>query len=73
MLGALLVRAMARAERVHAAMRCRGFGGDLLLVRRAMPGRADALFAAATAGLLVAARVLDLPARVGAVLPGGLR
>ncbi len=71
MLGALLVRAMARAERVHTAMRCRGFGGDLPLVRRARPGRADAIFAAATAALLVVARVQDVPALFGAVLPGG--
>jgi cobalt/nickel transport system permease protein len=73
MLGALLVRAMGRAERVHAAMQCRGFAGELPIVRRGRPGRRDAAFAAATVALLLAARTLDLPARIGAALAGGVR
>lgn len=74
MLGALLVRALARAERIHVAMRCRGFEGDLpLVVRRGGLGRREALFAAATAALLVAARAVDVPARLAAGLAGGLR
>lgn len=72
MLGALLVRALARAERIHAAMRCRGFEGEVPLVRRGRLGRPDALFAAATAALLVVARAVDVPARIGAALAGGL-
>lgn len=72
MLAALLVRALSRAERIHAAMRCRGFEGDLPLVRGGRLGRRDALFAAATAALLVLARAIDLPARLGAGFAGGI-
>ena len=72
MLGQLLVRALARAERVHVAMRCRGFAGELPLARRGGVGRRDALFAAATAALLVLARTFDLAAYVGAYLGAAL-
>lgn len=62
LLGQLLVRALARAERLHAAMRCRGFEGTVPLVRRARLSAADLAFAAATALLLAACRLVDLPA-----------
>jgi cobalt/nickel transport system permease protein len=62
LLGQLLVRALARAERLHAAMRCRGFEGTVPLVRRARLSGADLAFAAATALLLAACRLVDLPA-----------
>ncbi len=73
LLGQLLVRAMARAERIHVAMRCRGFDGDLPLARGWRLGAGDAAFALAAAALLVLARAVDVPAAVGALLPGGLR
>jgi cobalt/nickel transport system permease protein len=73
LLGQLLLRALARAERIHAAMRCRGFAGELPVARPSRLAGRDALFAAASAALLLAARALDLGALVGAALPGGLR
>jgi cobalt/nickel transport system permease protein len=71
LLGQLLVRALGRAERIHAAMLCRGFDGDLRLRRAWRLSARDALFAAATAALLVAARALDVPALVAGL--GGIR
>jgi cobalt/nickel transport system permease protein len=73
LLGQLLVRALARAERIHAAMRCRGFDGELPLSRGWRLSGADALFVAAAAILLVVSRTVDVAAAVGAALPGGLR
>jgi cobalt/nickel transport system permease protein len=71
LLGQLLVRALARAERIHAAMRCRGFDGEVRLSRAWSLSRRDALFVAATAALLLASRALDVPALVAGM--GGLR
>jgi cobalt/nickel transport system permease protein len=72
LLGHLLLRATARAERIHAAMRARGFDGRLPMRRRWRFGRRDALFAVAVLLLLVTARVLDLSALAGAALSGAL-
>ncbi len=71
LLGQLLVRALARAERVHTAMRCRGFDGELRLRRPAGLGGRDVLFALGTAALLALARALDLPRLLGGALTGG--
>jgi len=73
LLGQLLVRATARAERIHAAMRARGFDGRLPARGTWRFRRADAAFVSASLALLVAARVLDVPALVGAALAGALR
>lgn len=71
LLGQLLIRALARAERIHAAMRCRGFDGEVRLSRPWRLSSRDALFVGLTAALLVVSRGLDVPARVAAL--GGLR
>jgi cobalt/nickel transport system permease protein len=68
LLGALLLRTLARGERVHAAMLGRGFDGELRLGRPGRLRRADVAFAAATALLLVACRAIDVPAALGAAL-----
>jgi len=68
LLGQLLVRTLARAERVHAAMRCRGFDGTMRLVRRTRLSRADLAFTAATALLLAGCRLVHLPAAFARLL-----
>ena len=68
LLGQLLVRTLARAERVHAAMRCRGFDGTMRLVRQTRLSRADLAFAAATALLLAGCRLVHLPAAFARLL-----
>lgn len=47
LVGQLLLRSLERAERILAAMRCRGFDGRFHLAARAAGSRADALFAVA--------------------------
>jgi cobalt/nickel transport system permease protein len=68
LLGQLLVRTLARAERVHAAMRCRGFDGTMRLVRRTSLSRADLAFATGTALLLAGCRLVHLPAVLAGLL-----
>ena len=73
LLGNLLVRAMARAERVHAAMRARGFDGRFPSRRPFRLRAVDGVFLGATLAALAVTRLVDVPALLGAALPGGLR
>jgi len=70
LVGNLLVRSIGRAERIHAAMRCRGFEGTFPVRRSTSPGAGDLAFVAATVLLLVCARRWDLPALAGRALFG---
>lgn len=58
MAGALFLRAHARGERVHLAMAARGYAGAMPLLDPLRPSRADAVFVAAIALVIVPARVL---------------
>jgi cobalt/nickel transport system permease protein len=71
LLGQLLVRSLARAERIHLTMRCRGFDGELPLRRPLRVSRWDVAFGVATLVLLALTRALDLPGLLGAWLTGG--
>ncbi|MCO5166385.1 MAG: cobalt ECF transporter T component CbiQ [Planctomycetes bacterium] len=57
--GALLVRSVARTERVEAAMRLRGYAGRLVLPPRGPFGPRDALLVLAAAGLALGLLLLD--------------
>lgn len=59
LVGMLLVRSFERAERVLAAMKCRGFTGTFPVHERLALDRRDLLFAAGCAVLLVAALAMD--------------
>ena len=70
LLGHLLLRAFARAQRIHQAMLARGFDGELRLINPWRWQPADTLFLCGWCGFFVAARVLDLPATIGLLLSG---
>ena len=57
--GMLLVRSLERAERVFAAMRCRGFSGRFAVVEESRWQRADIAFALAVLALTVVLWRLD--------------
>jgi cobalt/nickel transport system permease protein len=61
LLGLLLLRALARAERVHAAMLCRGFTGELRRLDRTRWRGPDLGFFGGTLAALLAVRAWDLP------------
>jgi len=68
MLGQLLLRTLARAQRIHAAMLCRGFDGVFRLRRPLRLGARDVAFAVGWCGWFALVRAVDLPQLLGAVL-----
>lgn len=73
LLGSLLLRTLDRAERIHVAMACRGFAGEVRLRRRLHLRPADALFAIGWCGAFAAMRFVDLPELIGSALTGVFR
>ena len=73
LVGHLLLHTFDRAERVHLAMRCRGFDGEVRLLRSTRFQSHDVLFLGAFVAFFTAVRFFDLPARVGALALGVLR
>lgn len=68
MLGQLLIRTMDRAQRIHLAMLCRGFDGE---IRHVLPSKArfgDLIFLAGWIGLFILLRLYDFPAWLGGEL-----
>jgi cobalt/nickel transport system permease protein len=72
LVGVLLLRALERAGRVHAAMVCRGFSGSLPARRAARFGAADALFTLAWIAFFAGARRYDVASLVGGAIAGAL-
>jgi len=72
LVGHLLLRALGRAERVHAAMLSRGFDGELRITHRWCWRRADTVFVLGWGTFFALARAFDLPRAIGAALGGVL-
>lgn len=68
--GQLLLRALDRAQRVHAAMCCRGFDGEFRLARPPRWRLADTLFLLGWLAFFVAARRYNLPRLLGQAVIG---
>ncbi len=73
MIGQLLLRTLERAQRVHAAMLCRGFNGELKVSRTWSIGRKDVLFLFGWCAAFALMRIYDLPAWVGRIATGIVR
>ncbi len=71
LLGELLLRTLGRAERVHAAMLCRGFMGELEFSTRARWRLPDLAFLVGWCAFFAAVRLWDLPGRLGAMITSG--
>jgi cobalt/nickel transport system permease protein len=71
LLGQLLLRTLERAQRIHAAMACRGFDGSVPLQRPRRLAASDLAFAAGWIGFFALARAVDLPAWIGGLVAGG--
>jgi cobalt/nickel transport system permease protein len=69
-LGHLLLRAMARADRVYRAMRARGFDGEIRLLHPARARAGDWLFILGWALFFAAARRWNLAEALGRLLAG---
>lgn len=70
MLGQLLLRSFARAQRVYQAMLCRGFDGRVRVARRLHFGRADLFFTIGWSAAFVAFRLVDVPLLLGRLTTG---
>jgi cobalt/nickel transport system permease protein len=68
MLGQLLLRSFARAQRIYLAMKSRGFDGRIRLARTLHFGPGDLLFTAAWSALFVLFRVVNVPLALGDLL-----
>jgi cobalt/nickel transport system permease protein len=69
-LGHLLLRTYARAQRVYLAMTCRGFDGHVRTMRRLHFAPRDALFVAGWSAVFVVFRRFDVPQLLGQFVTG---
>ncbi len=65
LIGHLLLRSLDRAERIYLAMRCRGFDGEIRLVRKTRAGWKDAGFVLGWLLFFIVFRIHDIPLRIG--------
>jgi cobalt/nickel transport system permease protein len=70
MLGQLLLRTLDRAKRIHLAMRCRGFDGEIRIARPLKICRRDVAFVMAWFIFFGAMRFYDLPQWLGRMMAG---
>jgi len=70
MLGQLLLRTFARAQRVYLAMKCRGFDGQVRVARRLHLRAADVAFVAGWSAAFVVFRLVDVAAVLGELVTG---
>lgn len=68
LVGHLLLRSMARAERIYCAMVARGFSGEIKVMRQTSFQPADWLFLLGWVAFFVAARRWDLAAGLGGLV-----
>ena len=70
MLGQLLLRTMDRAQRIHQAMLCRGFDGQIRMAGDFRLGRADLAFALGWLAFFALARTFNLAQLLGRIATG---
>ncbi|MBF0241924.1 MAG: cobalt ECF transporter T component CbiQ [Desulfamplus sp.] len=68
MVGQLLLRTMDRAQRIHLAMCCRGFEGDIQMLRAINFGVPETLFTAGWTSLFVILRLYNIPVKLGMMI-----
>jgi cobalt/nickel transport system permease protein len=65
LLGHLLLRTVDRAQRIHLAMLCRGFDGEIKLNRRLEAGFKEVIYAVAWSAFFIAVRFYNIPLIAG--------
>ena len=70
LIGHLLLRTINRARRIHLAMLCRGFDGEIRLMRVLQLSKQDYLFMGVWIFAFVVLRFVDLPALLGNLIVG---
>lgn len=67
LIGHLLLRSLDRAERIYLAMRCRGFDGEIRMVRQTRAGWKDVGFVSGWLLFFILFRIHDVPHWIGAL------
>lgn len=70
MLGSLLLRTIDRAERIHLAMLCRGFDGNIRITKKYMFGFREFRFVFIWSSLFLLFRFVNIPVFAGAYVTG---
>jgi cobalt/nickel transport system permease protein len=65
LLGQLLLRSMDRAQRIHLAMLCRGFTGEIYLGRQLRIGPREIVFTLGWSTLFILLRLVNIPQALG--------
>ncbi len=68
LVGQLLLRTLDRARRIHLAMLCRGFDGEVRLTRPLKFTKKDLAYTLGWSGLFVIMRLYNIPQRVGTII-----
>ena len=70
LVGQLLLRTMDRSQRVYLAMCCRGFDGEIRILKRLRFGPVEIGFTVGWSALFFLMRVYNVPAAMGSVIMG---
>jgi cobalt/nickel transport system permease protein len=73
MIGHLLLRTLDRAQRIHLAMLCRGFDGEIRIARALDFSGRDALFCLGWCGVFIIMRLYNIPELIGNAAIGFMR
>lgn len=68
LIGQLLLRTLARAQRIHLAMLCRGFDGEIRLLRPLGIGRPEIVFTLGWSAAFILLRLYNVPRLLGRML-----
>ena len=73
LVGQLLLRTLDRAHRIHLAMLCRGFDGEVRLLRPLKFTGMDLAYTLGWSALFVIMRLYDIPQSLGTIIMELLR
>ena len=73
MIGQMLLRTLDRAKRIHLAMRCRGFDGEIRILRPMRVTGSDICFLLGWSAFFVCARLWNIPQILGGLVLGTMR
>jgi cobalt/nickel transport system permease protein len=68
LLGNLLLRTISRAERIHLAMICRGFDGNIRIMKKYKSGTGEILFIAVWVSVFLLFRFVNIPQLAGTLV-----
>jgi len=71
LIGNLLLRALDRAERIYLAMRCRGFDGEIRIIKQLKIRKQELIFTAGCIAVFILLRSVNIPLKIGELLTRG--